>query len=287
MAEVAAPSRAVTAEWRRCPSCEAFIYHKRLKRNLYVCPDCNHHFRLRIRDRIAMLLDEGSYEELSGELEPIDALSFSDSKPYPERIAAAQKKSGAKSGALYGKGSIDGRPLVVAPGLERQLGHVELVKRVAGVRGGDPLGGGQRLLGPAERPIHLDERDRGRRRTSRALRHLLEHRYRLAAFSRPEGAVSERRQRGIVLGVDLEHLSEGVVRLVGAPFGREGIPQVTPRPLGVRLQLGDPPELLHGVVGSDLDPGPAGQAHQVHVVGVGREPFQGDLARAAELPCLE
>src|SRR6266516_1871918 len=114
MAEVAAPSRAVTAEWRRCPSCEAFIYHKRLKRNLYVCPDCNHHFRLRIRDRIAMLLDEGSYEELSGELEPIDALSFSDSKPYPERIAAAQKKSGAKSGALYGKGAIDGRPLVVA-----------------------------------------------------------------------------------------------------------------------------------------------------------------------------
>ena len=74
MAEVVAPSRAVSAEWRRCPSCEAFVYHKRLKRNLGVCPECNHHFRLRIRERLGQLLDEGSYEELSGDLEPVDAL---------------------------------------------------------------------------------------------------------------------------------------------------------------------------------------------------------------------
>ena len=115
VAEVAAaPTRAASAEWRRCPACEAFVYHKRLKRNLHVCPECNHHFRLRIRDRVAQLLDEGSYEELSGELEPQDALSFVDSKPYPERIAAAQSKSGAKSGALYGTGTIDGNRVVVA-----------------------------------------------------------------------------------------------------------------------------------------------------------------------------
>jgi acetyl-CoA carboxylase carboxyl transferase subunit beta len=111
---VAAPSRAASAEWRRCPSCEAFVYHKRLKRNLGVCPECNHHFRLRLRERLGQLLDEGSYEELSAELEPVDVLSFVDSKPYPDRIASAQKKAGAKSGALYGTGTIDGRPLVVA-----------------------------------------------------------------------------------------------------------------------------------------------------------------------------
>jgi acetyl-CoA carboxylase carboxyl transferase alpha subunit/acetyl-CoA carboxylase carboxyl transferase beta subunit len=114
LAEVAAPSRAGSAEWRRCPSCEAFVYYKRLKRNLGVCPECNHHFRLRIRERLGQLLDEGSFEELSGDLEPIDALSFADTKPYPQRIAAAQEKSGAKSGALYGTGTIDGRPIVVA-----------------------------------------------------------------------------------------------------------------------------------------------------------------------------
>src|SRR5437764_4035814 len=103
LAEVATPSRAMTAEWRRCPACEAFVYHKRLKRNLHVCPECNHHFRLRLRDRLAMLLDDDSFEELSGDLEPADALSFVDSKPYTERIAAAQRKTGSKAGAVYGR----------------------------------------------------------------------------------------------------------------------------------------------------------------------------------------
>ena len=115
MAEVEeAAGRAASAEWRRCPACEAFVYYKRLKRNLHVCPECNHHFRLRLRDRLDMLMDPGSFEEMSGDLEPIDSLSFSDSKPYGERIAAAQKKSGAKSGALYGRGTLDDLPLVVA-----------------------------------------------------------------------------------------------------------------------------------------------------------------------------
>jgi acyl-CoA carboxylase subunit beta len=114
VAELVAASRAASADWRRCPSCEAFVYHKRLKRNLHVCPECNHHFRLRLRDRIAQLVDEGSFEELSGDLEPIDALSFVDSKPYTERIEAAQRKSAAKSGALYGTATVDGRPLVIA-----------------------------------------------------------------------------------------------------------------------------------------------------------------------------
>jgi acetyl-CoA carboxylase carboxyl transferase subunit beta len=114
LASVDQVSKAASAEWRRCPSCAAFVYHKRLKRNLGVCPECNYHFRLRIRERLGQLLDEGSYEELSGDLEPLDALNFVDTKPYKDRIAAAQKKAGAKSGALYGTGTIEGKPLVVA-----------------------------------------------------------------------------------------------------------------------------------------------------------------------------
>ena len=114
MADIAAPSRAVSAEWYRCPSCQAFVYHKRLKRNLGVCPECNHHFRLRLRERLAQLLDADSFEQLGGELEPLDALSFSDSKPYRERLADAQRKTGMKSGGLYGTGTIDGLPVVVA-----------------------------------------------------------------------------------------------------------------------------------------------------------------------------
>jgi acetyl-CoA carboxylase carboxyl transferase alpha subunit/acetyl-CoA carboxylase carboxyl transferase beta subunit len=114
LADVVTPSRAMTAEWRRCPACEAFVYHKRLKRNLGVCPECNHHFRLRLRERLAQLLDEDSFEERGAELEPLDALSFADSKPYPERVAQAQRKTGSSYGAVFGTGAVDGHPLVVA-----------------------------------------------------------------------------------------------------------------------------------------------------------------------------
>src|SRR5436189_6485743 len=113
-APVSAPSREVSAEWLRCPACGAFVYHKRLKRNLGVCPECNHHFRLRLRDRLVQLMDPDSVEDMNGDLEPVDALSFVDSKPYGDRIADAQRKTGLKAGAIYGTGAIDGSPLVFA-----------------------------------------------------------------------------------------------------------------------------------------------------------------------------
>ncbi len=114
MTDIVAPSSAVSAEWFRCPNCQAFVYFKRLKRNLGVCPECNHHFRLRLRERLGQLLDADSFDERGGELEPLDALSFSDSKPYADRIRDAQRKTGTKSGALYGTGTIDGRSVVLA-----------------------------------------------------------------------------------------------------------------------------------------------------------------------------
>ncbi|TML19645.1 MAG: acetyl-CoA carboxylase carboxyltransferase subunit beta [Actinobacteria bacterium] len=101
-------------QWTRCPSCDAFVYHKRLKRNLGVCPECNYHFRLPMQERLATLLDEGSFEDLSGDIEPVDPLAFADSKPYADRLAEAFRKTGSREGALYGTATIGGNPLVVA-----------------------------------------------------------------------------------------------------------------------------------------------------------------------------
>jgi len=101
-------------QWTKCPACDAFVYHKRLKRNLGVCPECNYHFRLPIRERLAQLLDEGSFVDLSTEIQPLDPLGFADSKPYPQRLEEAQRKAGSSEGALYGTATIGGRPLVLA-----------------------------------------------------------------------------------------------------------------------------------------------------------------------------
>jgi acyl-CoA carboxylase subunit beta len=113
--EVAAPvSSAAEVQWTRCPACEAFVYHKRLRRNLGVCPECNFHFRIPIRQRLTMLLDEDSFVERSGEVEPLDVLAFADSRPYGDRLADAQRKTGSSEGVLFGTATLDGHPLVVA-----------------------------------------------------------------------------------------------------------------------------------------------------------------------------
>ena len=110
------PSRSPAADvqWTRCPSCDAFVYYKRLQRNLGVCPECNYHFRIPVATRLEQLLDEGSFEDLSGDLEPLDALGFADSKPYAQRIEEAQRKTGYREGLTYGTATVGGKPLVIA-----------------------------------------------------------------------------------------------------------------------------------------------------------------------------
>ena len=114
--DVAAPPKAAAepVQWTKCPSCEAFVYHKRLKRNLGVCPECNFHFRLPVRERLQQLLDEGSFTDLSQEIQPVDPLGFADSKPYSARLEEAQRKTGSSEGCLYGTATIGGSPLVLA-----------------------------------------------------------------------------------------------------------------------------------------------------------------------------
>jgi acetyl-CoA carboxylase carboxyl transferase alpha subunit/acetyl-CoA carboxylase carboxyl transferase beta subunit len=99
--------------WAKCPNCSAYVYHKRLAKNLKVCPECTHHFRLSARERVSFLLDAGSFRELDADLTPGDPLGFNDSKPYTARIADNQRKSGVLEAAIYGTGEIGGLPVVM------------------------------------------------------------------------------------------------------------------------------------------------------------------------------
>jgi acyl-CoA carboxylase subunit beta len=102
------------SRWIKCPRDGAFIYHKRLDRNLKVCPECSYHFRISARQRIAFLVDPDSFTPLSDDIEPSDPLGFVDVKPYAVRLQEAQRKTGQKEGAIYGTARLEDRPLVVA-----------------------------------------------------------------------------------------------------------------------------------------------------------------------------
>ena len=48
--------------WVKCPGCGELLYERELEHNLYVCPKCSNHFRLRSRQRVDLMTDEGSFE---------------------------------------------------------------------------------------------------------------------------------------------------------------------------------------------------------------------------------
>lgn len=100
--------------WVKCESCGDVLYRAELKRNLSVCPKCNHHHRLSARERLALFLDDNEYTEIAAELEPIDRLKFRDSKKYKERIALAQKITGEREALVVAQGRLKTLPVVVS-----------------------------------------------------------------------------------------------------------------------------------------------------------------------------
>jgi acetyl-CoA carboxylase carboxyl transferase subunit beta len=100
--------------WMRCPDCGDMLFRKVVEEALNVCPACQHHFRLSARQRVAQLVDPGSFEELFDYLEPADPLKFVDKKAYKDRLKSEQLKSGNKDAVLCGKGFIKGRPMILA-----------------------------------------------------------------------------------------------------------------------------------------------------------------------------
>ncbi|MFC3386209.1 acetyl-CoA carboxylase carboxyltransferase subunit alpha [Couchioplanes azureus] len=100
--------------WLVCPGCRNMIYSKRLHRNLKVCPDCGSHHRLTALERLDQLLDPDSVERIDVAVRMRDPLSFVDSKPYPERWAAAQKSTGLSEAAVIAAGRVHGQPVIAA-----------------------------------------------------------------------------------------------------------------------------------------------------------------------------
>ena len=95
--------------WQRCPGCQAIIFRKEAERRLGVCPECDFHFYVSARDRIAQVLDEGTFEEWDADLRPTDPLQFQDKKRYADRLTAEQARTGLSDAALTGTGMIRAR----------------------------------------------------------------------------------------------------------------------------------------------------------------------------------
>ena len=99
--------------WLRCPGCEEMVYRKRVEENLHVCPECQYHFKIGARQRIALLADADSFEEYLPNLVSPDPLGFKDRKTYVERLAEARRETNLYDAAIVGRAYIKGRAVVL------------------------------------------------------------------------------------------------------------------------------------------------------------------------------
>lgn len=105
-AEQSKRTKAVEGLWLKCNHCREIVYRKEVERNNKVCPKCQYHFPISVTERMALLVDLGTFKEWDADLEANDPLQFFDTQAYTDRLKAQQAKSSRKDAMVIGEGAI-------------------------------------------------------------------------------------------------------------------------------------------------------------------------------------
>lgn len=99
--------------WYKTPSGK-IIHTRELKNNAYVSPEDGYHVRIGSNEYFELLFDNNEFKELDADLTSADPFGFVDSKPYPTRIEATQKKTNLKDAVRSAVGKMNGTDLTIA-----------------------------------------------------------------------------------------------------------------------------------------------------------------------------
>ena len=93
------------SDWTSC--CKGPILKKDLEQNLWVCPDCNKHHRIKPKQRFDIFFGKNNYEIFKTPIPKDDPLDWTDSKSYKDRLKSARKKTGMDCGMMVVAGTIN------------------------------------------------------------------------------------------------------------------------------------------------------------------------------------
>ncbi|MBA3709768.1 MAG: acetyl-CoA carboxylase carboxyltransferase subunit beta [Planctomycetes bacterium] len=105
------PKKIPDGLWVKCPGCAKTVFKRLVEERLDTCPECNHHFPMASAKRVEVLVDPGSWQEWDAGMTSGDPLGFIDTKPYIDRIAQAQSKTGLKDAVICGTGAVAEHPV--------------------------------------------------------------------------------------------------------------------------------------------------------------------------------
>jgi acetyl-CoA carboxylase carboxyl transferase subunit beta len=107
-------SNAPVGLWKKCNQCGEILQAEKLEENGHVCPLCDYHYRISAYERIALMTDENSFEEISADLVSTNPLQFVDKMPYVQRLQGAIKATGIKDSTVCGTALIHGQRVALA-----------------------------------------------------------------------------------------------------------------------------------------------------------------------------
>ena len=95
--------------WTKCPETGEMVFAKELKNNLMVVPNSGYHFPLSAPDRIASLVDEGTFVERDSNLRSTDPLDFKGMASYKDKLGQNKEKTGLEDAVICGVGKMGGK----------------------------------------------------------------------------------------------------------------------------------------------------------------------------------
>lgn len=93
--------------WVKCTHCNELIHANELQENKHCCPKCDYHYRLTGLQRIQLLVDKDSFNEMFTQFKSTDALNFVDTESYSARLEKAVKSTGRDEAVLVGRCEIN------------------------------------------------------------------------------------------------------------------------------------------------------------------------------------
>lgn len=97
-------------KWVKCDKCKEIIYKETLHQNYSVCPNCDNHFRLSSRRRVAQIIDEGTFLEFDLNLKDSNPLNLDE---YTKKLEILRDKTGIDEAVKCGTGKINGEDVVL------------------------------------------------------------------------------------------------------------------------------------------------------------------------------
>lgn len=97
--------------FEKCPKCHKRLSKQEIVQHSFLCPYCQHHFRLRAIERLHLTVDKGSFEEYFSSKKKSNPLEMPG---YSEKLAENRLESGMDEAVITGIGKIKGYEYAIA-----------------------------------------------------------------------------------------------------------------------------------------------------------------------------